>query len=162
MPITTPSYIPATQRTRAFPPGCASNSEATRSSNTTVTVDHAPLAAPSKQRLRFRSSGLHPNSPVVRETAEVCFGVGFRMPAGRDLSTGAAAGVRKPPRKEPAGAGWEHADWETAHHVFTFANAVHQALKRIGSEPADSGDPIEAVRGLLHGAMALYLARYLN
>src|SRR5258708_18889975 len=28
------------------------------------------------------------------------------MPAGRDLSTGAAAGVRKPPRKEPAGAGW--------------------------------------------------------
>jgi hypothetical protein len=27
------------------------------------------------------------------------------MPAGRDLSTGAAAGVRKPPRKEPAGAG---------------------------------------------------------
>ena len=34
------------------------------------------------------------------------FGEGFRMPAGRDLSTGAAAGVRKPPRKEPAGAGW--------------------------------------------------------
>ena len=33
------------------------------------------------------------------------FGVGFRMPAGRDLSPGAAAGVRKPPRKEPAGAG---------------------------------------------------------
>jgi len=56
----------------------------------------------------------------------------------------------------------EHADWETAHHVFTYANAVHQALKRIGSEPADSGDPVEAVRGLLHGAMALYLARYLN
>src|SRR6202011_3108955 len=24
------------------------------------------------------------------------------------------------------------------------------------------GDPVEAVRGLLHGAMALYLARYLN
>jgi len=53
----------------------------------------------------------------------------------------------------------EHSDWETAHHVFTYANAVHQALKRIGSE---APDPIEAVRGLLHGAMALYLARYLN
>jgi hypothetical protein len=53
----------------------------------------------------------------------------------------------------------EHSDWETAHHVFTYANAVHQALKRIGS---GTPDPSKAVRGLLHGAMALYLARYLN
>jgi hypothetical protein len=53
----------------------------------------------------------------------------------------------------------EHSDWETAHHVFTYANAVQQALKRIGS---GTPDPAEAVRGLLHGAMALYLARYLN
>jgi nitrite reductase/ring-hydroxylating ferredoxin subunit len=52
----------------------------------------------------------------------------------------------------------EHSDWETAHHVFTYANAVHQALNRIGGEAT----PVEAVRGLLHGAMALYLARYLN
>jgi nitrite reductase/ring-hydroxylating ferredoxin subunit len=56
----------------------------------------------------------------------------------------------------------EHSDWETAHHVFTYANAVHQALKRIGSNAAHSSEPVEAVRGLLHGAMALYLARYLN
>ena len=56
----------------------------------------------------------------------------------------------------------EHSDWETAHHVFTYANAVHQALKRIGSEVADADGPVEAVRALLHGAMALYLARYLN
>lgn len=27
----------------------------------------------------------------------------------------------------------EHADWETAHHVFTYTNALHQALKRIES-----------------------------
>ena len=53
----------------------------------------------------------------------------------------------------------EHSDWETAHHVFTYANAVHQALKRIGSRTSDA---VEASRGLLHGAMALYLARYLN
>src|ERR1700730_1790628 len=52
----------------------------------------------------------------------------------------------------------EHSDWETAHHVFTFSNAVHQALKRIDVLP----EPVEAVRALLHGAMALYLARYLN
>jgi hypothetical protein len=51
----------------------------------------------------------------------------------------------------------EHADWETAHHVFTYANAVDQMLKRIGTE----GHPTGA-RAVLHGAMALYLTRYLN
>ena len=56
----------------------------------------------------------------------------------------------------------EHADWETAHHVFTYANALHQALKRIGSETAKSGESVDAARGVLHGAMALHLARYLN
>jgi len=56
----------------------------------------------------------------------------------------------------------EHSDWETAHHVFTYANALHQALKRIGSDASRLSAPTEAVRGLLHGAMALYLARYLN
>lgn len=54
----------------------------------------------------------------------------------------------------------EHGDWETAHHVFTYANAVHQLLKRIGSANIDGR--VTAVRGVLHGAMALYLARYLN
>jgi nitrite reductase/ring-hydroxylating ferredoxin subunit len=54
----------------------------------------------------------------------------------------------------------EHADWETAHHVFTYANAIHQMLKRNGT--ADQDGHTEAVRGVLHGAMALYLARYLN
>jgi nitrite reductase/ring-hydroxylating ferredoxin subunit len=53
----------------------------------------------------------------------------------------------------------EHADWETAHHVFTYANAVDQMLKRIG--PANDGHPTGA-RAVLHGAMALYLTRYLN
>src|SRR5207237_4471985 len=52
----------------------------------------------------------------------------------------------------------EHADWETAHHVFTYANAVHQMLERIGTANTDG----MAVRGVLHGAMALYLARYLT
>ena len=54
----------------------------------------------------------------------------------------------------------EHADWETAHHVFTYANAIHQMVKRIGI--ADSGRHAEAACSILHGAMALYLARYLN
>ena len=54
----------------------------------------------------------------------------------------------------------EHADWETAHHVFTYANAVHQMLTRIGTASTDTH--VTAVRGVLHGTMALYLARYLN
>jgi nitrite reductase/ring-hydroxylating ferredoxin subunit len=54
----------------------------------------------------------------------------------------------------------EHTDWETAHHVFTYANAVDQMLKRIGSASPDGHGA--AVRGVLHGAMALYLTRYLN
>jgi nitrite reductase/ring-hydroxylating ferredoxin subunit len=54
----------------------------------------------------------------------------------------------------------EHADWEAAHHVFTYANAVDQLLKRIRTATADGH--VTAVRGVLHGAMALYLTRYLN
>jgi hypothetical protein len=54
----------------------------------------------------------------------------------------------------------EHSDWETAHHVFTYANAVHQMLKRIGTAHTDA--KAAAVRAVLHGAMALYLTRYLN
>jgi nitrite reductase/ring-hydroxylating ferredoxin subunit len=73
---------------------------------------------------------------------------------GRSLAYGAALRVAR------FGNANEHADWETAHHVFTYANAVHQMLARI--ETADIDSHIAAVRSLLHGAMALYLARYLN
>ena len=73
---------------------------------------------------------------------------------GRSLAYAAALRVAR------FGNANEHADWETAHHVFTYANAVHQMLKRIGT--ADIGGHVAAVRGVLHGAMALYLARYLN
>jgi nitrite reductase/ring-hydroxylating ferredoxin subunit len=73
---------------------------------------------------------------------------------GQSLAYGAALRVAR------FGKANEHADWETAHHVFTYANAVHQMLRRIGS--ANTDGHITAVRGVLHGAMALYLARYLN
>jgi hypothetical protein len=72
---------------------------------------------------------------------------------GRSLAYAAALRVAR------FGTANEHSDWETAHHVFTYTNALHQALKRIDSARPD---PAEAARGLLHGAMALYLARYLN
>jgi hypothetical protein len=73
---------------------------------------------------------------------------------GRSLAYAAALRVAR------FGSANEHSDWETAHHVFTYANAVHRMLKRIETANQD-GHP-EAVRGILHGAMALYLARYLN
>ena len=72
---------------------------------------------------------------------------------GRALAYAAALRVAR------FGTANEHSDWETAHHVFTYANAVHQTLKRIGSS---APNPVEVARGLLHGAMSLYLARYLN
>jgi nitrite reductase/ring-hydroxylating ferredoxin subunit len=75
---------------------------------------------------------------------------------GRALAYAAALRVAR------FGTANEHSDWETAHHVFTYANAVNQALKRIGGNEIDVDEPIAAVRALLHGAMALYLARYLN
>jgi nitrite reductase/ring-hydroxylating ferredoxin subunit len=73
---------------------------------------------------------------------------------GRSLAYAAALRLAR------FGSANEHADWETAHHVFTYANAVHQMLKQ--TETADRDGHGDAVRGVLHGAMALYLARYLN
>jgi nitrite reductase/ring-hydroxylating ferredoxin subunit len=73
---------------------------------------------------------------------------------GRSLAYAAALRVAR------FGTANEHADWETAHHVFTYANAVHQMLTRIGT--ANTDGHVTAVRAVLHGAMALYLARYLN
>jgi nitrite reductase/ring-hydroxylating ferredoxin subunit len=72
---------------------------------------------------------------------------------GRSLAYGAALRVAR------FGNANEHSDWETAHHVFTYANAVDQMLRRIGANRDADQTP---VRGVLHGAMALYLTRYLN
>src|SRR5438270_4687493 len=48
----------------------------------------------------------------------------------------------------------EFGDWIAVLHTFTAANALHQALQR-GSSP-------EAVRGVYHGAISVYLDRFLN
>ena len=45
-------------------------------------------------------------------------------------------------------------DWDTAHHSYTFANAVHQGLRRVSSP--------ELVRGVFDAAMTIYLNRFLN
>jgi nitrite reductase/ring-hydroxylating ferredoxin subunit len=48
----------------------------------------------------------------------------------------------------------EHSDWDSAHHPFTFANAVHQGLRRVPSA--------ELLRGVFDAAMSVYLNRFLN
>jgi hypothetical protein len=72
----------------------------------------------------------------------------------RSLAYGAALRVAR------FGNANEHGDWETAHHVFSYANALDQMLRRLGTASGDS--QVSDVRGILHGAMALYLTRYLN
>jgi hypothetical protein len=49
------------------------------------------------------------------------------------------------PRVARFGSANEHADWETAHHVFTYANAVHGMLARMAT--AEETGRAEAVRG---------------
>ena len=48
----------------------------------------------------------------------------------------------------------QFADWDTALHTFTFANAVHQGLRRVESA--------ELLRGVFDAAMSVYLDRFLN
>jgi nitrite reductase/ring-hydroxylating ferredoxin subunit len=53
----------------------------------------------------------------------------------------------------------EFGDWITALHTFTYCNALHQSLRRM----AESDSVFcEATRGIFHGAMSVYLDRFLN
>jgi hypothetical protein len=48
----------------------------------------------------------------------------------------------------------EFSDWITVLHTFTYANALHASMRRAPSP--------ELARGVFHGAMRLYLDRFLN
>jgi hypothetical protein len=48
----------------------------------------------------------------------------------------------------------DHGDWNSAHHPFTFANAVQQGIRRVPI--------IELLRGVFDAAMSVYLNRFLN
>ena len=48
----------------------------------------------------------------------------------------------------------DHGDWDEVHHAFTAANALHQALVRAPTP--------DLVRGVYHGALRIYLDRFLN
>jgi nitrite reductase/ring-hydroxylating ferredoxin subunit len=95
--------------------------------------------------------GDDPHTIVEALKMAICAGA-TAADLGRSLAYAAALRVAR------FGTSNEHGDWETAHHVFTYANAAHRMLERIASAGTDG----VGVRGILHGAMALYLARYLN
>ncbi|MFC3957725.1 Rieske (2Fe-2S) protein [Halovivax cerinus] len=48
----------------------------------------------------------------------------------------------------------EFGDWNTVHHTFTYANAVHQAARRT--------DAVALYRGVFDAATSVYLDRFLN
>jgi nitrite reductase/ring-hydroxylating ferredoxin subunit len=48
----------------------------------------------------------------------------------------------------------EFSDWNAVHHTFTYSHALYQAVKRTASP--------ELLRGVFHGAMRVYLDRFLN
>jgi nitrite reductase/ring-hydroxylating ferredoxin subunit len=85
----------------------------------------------------------------------VCDGASFDD-LGRSLCYAAALRVAR------FGTANEHGDWETAHHVFAYCNAVHQGLKRLGADRELAAHCVELLRAVLHGAIAIYLIRYLN
>ena len=55
----------------------------------------------------------------------------------------------------------EFGDWDTALHTFTFANAVHQGLRRLDGYSAPDGY-LPLLRGVFDAAMSIYLDRFLN
>ena len=99
--------------------------------------------------------GDDPKAIIAALEAAISAGAAF-ADLGRSLAYAAALRIAR------FGLANEHGDWETAHHVFTYCNAVHQGLKRIGSAPDLSANTVEAARAVLHGAIAIYLTRYLN
>ncbi len=74
---------------------------------------------------------------------------------GRSLAYAAALRVAR------FGTANEISDWNSAHHSFTYCNALHQLLKRLDHEE-DGTDDADSLRGVFHGAMALYVNRFLN
>ncbi|MXV61675.1 Rieske 2Fe-2S domain-containing protein [Natronorubrum sp. JWXQ-INN-674] len=48
----------------------------------------------------------------------------------------------------------EFSDWNTVHHTFTYANAVHQSTRRT--------EAVELYRGVFDAALNVYLDRFLN
>jgi nitrite reductase/ring-hydroxylating ferredoxin subunit len=56
----------------------------------------------------------------------------------------------------------DHADWESAHHTFSYANAAFGLLERATASGTDIATEALCLRAAIHGALAVFLDRYLN
>jgi hypothetical protein len=56
----------------------------------------------------------------------------------------------------------DHADWESAHHTFSYANAAFGLIMRATDGGVDVETEVLCLRAAFHGALAVYLDRYLN
>jgi len=99
--------------------------------------------------------GDDPAAIVAALTSAICAGA-----TATDLSRAVAYAAAQ--RIARFGTSNEHSDWDTALHCFTYCNAVHQLLTRsIAGGPMELERP-ELLRGVFHGAMQVYLIRFLN
>src|SRR5258706_8153781 len=127
----------------------------------TAAAELPRLIAESRGRERWSDHAALAHALLGDEPVAIMDAVESAVCAGQDPPhPGPGPGSAAALRVARFGSANEHADWETAHHVFTYANAVHGMLARMAM--AEETGRADAVRGILHGAMALYLARYLN
>jgi hypothetical protein len=97
--------------------------------------------------LAWRLLGDHPDA-VVEALLDAIGGGATPEQLGRSLAFAAALRITRFHTQNDFG------DWDTVHHAFTAANALHQALVRAPTP--------ELHRGLVHGALRVYLDRFLN
>ena len=114
-------------------------------------ITEAPSAAdeprPSHQELL---NVLHGDDPeAIAETLLEALGAGWTREAL--AGTVAYAAALRIARFHTSN---EFADWDRALHTFSFANAVHQGMRRAPSA--------ELLRGVFDAAMSVYLDRFLN
>ncbi len=116
----------------------------------------APRAGSSEELETLAEALLAEEPQAVIAALEGAFASGLAAAEiGRALAYAAALRVAR------FGTANEFSDWDSAHHAFTFCNAVQQMLARAG-EPAAMERRLRILRALYHGAMAVYLIRYLN
>jgi hypothetical protein len=56
----------------------------------------------------------------------------------------------------------DHSDWESAHHTFSYANAAFGLILRATDGGVEVETEVLCLRAAFHGALAVYLDRYLN